>query len=199
MTNVYIIRHGNTFDKGDLVTRVGARTDLPLSKSGNQQAFYLGEHFKKKNIQFTAAYCSPLVRTQETLEEILKCQDHTTRPQVMDFLREIDYGPDENKSEEIVQERIGQEALDNWEKHAIPPSGWIIDIDYLKSEWLKFFETGFESENIAVVTSNGIARFALMVCQHRQSHSLKLKTGAYGIVKVEQGSEPEILEWNVRP
>ncbi|MBR9836035.1 MAG: histidine phosphatase family protein, partial [Alphaproteobacteria bacterium] len=26
---VYIVRHGNTFDKGDTVTRVGARTDLP--------------------------------------------------------------------------------------------------------------------------------------------------------------------------
>ena len=34
MARVIICRHGNTFDKGDLVRRVGARTDLALSKSG---------------------------------------------------------------------------------------------------------------------------------------------------------------------
>ena len=42
MTDIYIVRHGNTFDKGDVVTRVGARTDLPLSRSGFAQAEALG-------------------------------------------------------------------------------------------------------------------------------------------------------------
>ena len=42
---VYIVRHGNTFDKGDVVTRVGARTDLPLSSSGQTQAEQLAAYF----------------------------------------------------------------------------------------------------------------------------------------------------------
>ncbi|MFZ4686424.1 MAG: histidine phosphatase family protein [Hyphomonadaceae bacterium] len=37
-TRIFIVRHGNTFDKGDVVTRVGGRTDLPLSTSGSAQA-----------------------------------------------------------------------------------------------------------------------------------------------------------------
>ncbi|HAO37083.1 MAG TPA: histidine phosphatase family protein, partial [Hyphomonas sp.] len=38
MARLIIVRHGNTFDKGDTVTRVGGRTDLPLSASGLAQA-----------------------------------------------------------------------------------------------------------------------------------------------------------------
>jgi len=42
---LFIVRHGNTFDPGDTVTRVGARTDLPLSSSGRAQADALARHF----------------------------------------------------------------------------------------------------------------------------------------------------------
>ena len=45
LVDIYIVRHGNTFDKGDVVTRVGARTDLGLSSSGQTQAEALAIHF----------------------------------------------------------------------------------------------------------------------------------------------------------
>ncbi|MEL6754250.1 MAG: histidine phosphatase family protein, partial [Pseudomonadota bacterium] len=45
MQTLYIVRHGNTFDTGDTVLRVGGRTDLPLSTSGEMQATALGIHF----------------------------------------------------------------------------------------------------------------------------------------------------------
>ena len=38
MTSILICRHCNTFDKGDIIRRVGARTHLPLSLSGRAQA-----------------------------------------------------------------------------------------------------------------------------------------------------------------
>ena len=38
MSRVYIVRHGNTFDRGDVILRVGGRTDIPLSTSGIDQA-----------------------------------------------------------------------------------------------------------------------------------------------------------------
>ena len=37
-----LARHGNTFDKGDKVVWVGARTDLPLTAKGREQARALG-------------------------------------------------------------------------------------------------------------------------------------------------------------
>ena len=76
MTDIYIVRHGNTFDKGDVVTRVGARTDLPLSSSGRAQAEKLAAHFREVAPQgFSAAYCSPLQRTRQTAETILGAYD----------------------------------------------------------------------------------------------------------------------------
>ena len=45
MARLFVVRHGNTFDTGDVVTRVGGRTDLPLSKSGKAQAEKLAAHF----------------------------------------------------------------------------------------------------------------------------------------------------------
>jgi probable phosphoglycerate mutase len=67
MARVIICRHGNTFDKGDLVRRVGARTDLALSKSGIKQANFLAEQFSplKSGYNFSKAYSSTLQRTKE--------------------------------------------------------------------------------------------------------------------------------------
>jgi broad specificity phosphatase PhoE len=86
---IYIVRHGNTFEKGDVVTRVGGRTDLPLSPSGRTQAEALGAHFK--DIDFVSARSGPLKRTRETAVAILKGRE---TPELMTelFLREIDYG-----------------------------------------------------------------------------------------------------------
>ena len=64
MGRIIVCRHGNTFDKGDGVTRVGGRTDLPLSTSGEAQAAALAEHFA--GTRFAAAYCSSLQRTRAT-------------------------------------------------------------------------------------------------------------------------------------
>ena len=38
MTQLLIVRHGNTFETGETPRRVGLRTDLPLSSSGRKQA-----------------------------------------------------------------------------------------------------------------------------------------------------------------
>ena len=69
MTRIVICRHGNTFDKGDVVTRIGARTDLPLSTSGRAQAKTLSADLSTFN--FTHAFCSPLSRTQQTAMAII--------------------------------------------------------------------------------------------------------------------------------
>ena len=72
MGRIIVCRHGNTFDKGDVVTRVGGRTDLPLSTSGKAQADALARHFA--DTPFQAAYCSTLQRTRETAAAILSAR-----------------------------------------------------------------------------------------------------------------------------
>ncbi len=136
MTDIYIVRHGNTFDKGDTITRVGARTDLPLSSSGQTQAEALALHFVALVPDgFRAAYCSALQRTRQTAEAILAVRDVRPPLETLEFLREVDYGVDENQPEDAVVARLGEAALAAWDEEAVPPPGWDVDPEGLERAW----------------------------------------------------------------
>lgn len=205
--DIYIVRHGNTFDKGDTVTRVGARTDLPLSLSGREQATALARHFQAQGISFTSAIAGPLKRTMETARTILAEQAAPPELETGEFLREIDYGPDENRPEAEVVTRIGQAALDAWEGEAIPPPGWGVDPAALERDWRKCFSQLVSAADrqgpALIVTSNGIARFALLLTATAHSGTgnadLKLKTGAYGVIHAGADGSFALKAWNERP
>lgn len=197
-TRLFIVRHGNTFDAGDVVTRVGGRTDLPLSVSGRAQAEALAAHFAEAGIVFASARTSPLKRTRATVEAILAAQKDPPELEAALFLREIDYGPDENKPEDEVVARIGADALAAWEKDGVPPPGWRVDPDALIGNWQQLFAKleGADGDHL-IVTSNGIARFALKAAGE-DGRELKLKTGAYGVIELSAGGAT-VPDWNVRP
>ena len=191
-----IVRHGNTFDKGDVVTRVGGRTDLPLSSSGRVQAQALARHFAAR--AFATARSGPLKRTRETAAAILAAQ--TSPPELTTdlFLREIDYGPDENRPEEDVVARIGKAALEAWERDSIPPPGWRVDPAALIGNWQETFaELRDQPGDHLIVTSNGIARFALSAAD-AAGHDGKLATGAWGVIQL-RGARVVVECWNARP
>lgn len=192
MSRVYIVRHGNTFDKGDVVRRVGGRTDLPLSVSGRHQADRLRTHFE--NHLFGAAFSSDLKRTKQTIEAILGHQPY----QISDVLAEIDYGPDEGQPEGAVIARLGQGVLDLWDRYALPPKGWRVDPDAIREGWVQFLASCPCNADTLVVTSNGVARFLLDIVSGGQSAHKKLRTGAYGVVALDTYG-PLLLEWDVRP
>ncbi|MEO0607622.1 MAG: histidine phosphatase family protein [Pseudomonadota bacterium] len=204
MTDLYIVRHGNTFDTGDIITRVGARTDLALSISGCAQAEALAAHFSHIVPKgFSRAYCSPLLRTRQTAEIILEKSAAAPALETLEFLREVDYGPDENKPEAAVIARLGEAALRAWETDAVPPPGWQINPDALRTAWrdlFHFVSASSERLPVLIVTSNGIARFLLseITAFKTRPDSIKLKTGAYGIVRALPGSTM-LTAWNVRP
>jgi len=189
---VYIVRHGNTFDKGDTILRVGGKTDLPLSSSGLEQANRLAMAFE--NIDFSKAYSSDLKRTRQTAEAILGQPSYD----LADFLTEVDYGRDEGLPETEVISRIGADALRRWDREAIPPKGWKVDVEGLRTAWQAFLANCDPSSNTLVVTSNGVARFLLdsVVCD--KSVPLKLRTGSYGIVEFDPIG-PVLADWNIRP
>ena len=189
---VYIVRHGNTFDSDDTILRVGGKTDLPLSSSGREQASRLSKAFE--NIDFGAAYSSDLKRTKQTARAILGPQSYV----LADFLTEVDYGPDEGRPETEVVARIGAEALRAWDEIAVPPQGWKVDIEGLRTAWQSFLATCDPASNTLVVTSNGVARFLLDVVACDKSVPLKLRTGSYGIIDLTPKG-PVLASWDVRP
>jgi probable phosphoglycerate mutase len=201
MATLYIVRHGNTFDEGETVRRVGARTDLPLSSSGETQAAALGAYFKSRSIAFDRAYCSPLQRTRQTADIIMARTESVATVACEAFLTEIDYGPDENQPEDIVTKRLGESALRRWDEEAVPPEGWRVDPADLRARWRAFFDQFSDpagEQYILAGTSHGVARFALDAAKPAGAFPRKLRTGAFGCVRIND-AEPLIEHWDVRP
>lgn len=196
---IWIVRHGNTFDKGETVTRVGGRTDLDLSTSGRAQAGTLAQFFSDRVPRFESAITSPLKRTTQTAETILAARAEAVPLREAEFLREIDYGPDENRPEAEVIARIGEEALAAWELRAEPPQGWVVDPERLEQGWRVYIDTvrGKPGDHL-VVTSNGIARFALYAIGAEGEAGLKLPTGCFGLIELD-GPEARLAQWGERP
>lgn len=214
MTTLIIARHGNTFDPGETPTRVGVRTDLPLVESGREQARALGRYLREHDLRPDAAYCSALRRTRETAEIALREAGIRLPVYALDIFNEIDYGPDENKTEAEVIARIGKDAIDAWDKNAIVPDGWLATPEEIIRNWQDFAahiakkddtQSGHPldiHETVLVVTSNGIARFAPHIAGDYEAfcreHPIKLSTGALGIVNITE-NKGKIIVWNVKP
>ena len=48
VTRLIVVRHGNTFNSGDVILRVGSATDIPLTETGMKQAYAAGELLAEK-------------------------------------------------------------------------------------------------------------------------------------------------------
>lgn len=205
MTKLVIIRHGNTFAADETPRRVGARTDIPLVESGVVQARTLGLDFKDQGIFPDMVFTSELLRTQQTAQFMLKEMGGEPEVKPLHIFNEIDYGPDENKIEADVIDRVGEDAIEKWNKNAIVPEGWKFDPEEAVQNWEDFSDyilSNHPDKIIFVVTSNGIARFAPYLTGDfegfSQKFNIKLSTGAYGML-VPKGKYWQVLDWNIRP
>ena len=198
-----VARHGNTFEANEQPRRVGARTDLPLTTRGKEQAQALGSCFAERGWQFGRVLVSPLLRTRQTAEEIIAQLPSAPQVQTADFLREIDHGPDENLPDEAILARIGQEALDAWERDAQVPPGWLVEPEARILAWQDLFAAPANGPTL-LVTSNGAARFALLADPRlrksaKSLRSLKLPTGGFGIVARDEVKGLVLEAWGERP
>ena len=204
-TRLLIARHGNTFASGDTVTRVGI-TDLPLVEHGREQGRALGEYLRANDLIPTRIFTSTLCRTIQTAEEVMAGLGPSSIPmEPLAIFNEIDYGPDENRSEAEVIARIGADAIAAWDSDGTVPPGWRVDPAQLRHQWRGFGERLLANnmgETALVVTSNGIARFAPCLLTEsaglRAGDSIKLATGA--VCLFESGGDGwRCCWWNVRP
>lgn len=204
MTILIIARHGNTFNPDDTPTRVGAHTDLPLVEKGFEQAKKIGQWLKKNNLIPEVTYSSELQRTKQTAETALKEINYPQPVFPLEIFNEIDYGPDENLTEDKVIARIGEQAIKDWDEKAIVPEGWKFNPQTCIENWKNFANHIVEDEQeiIFVVTSNGIARFAPHLAgnfeEFANNQKIKLSTGALSVLEFGNGIWT-IKEWNTRP
>jgi len=198
MAKLFVVRHGNTFERGDTILRVGGRTDLDLSTSGVVQAETLGAHFRTQKVDLGRVFTGPLKRTLQTAAAITTALG-LPPASVDERLREVDYGPDEGMPENSVVERIGKEALAAWETDATVPDGWCVDPPALIHAWRSILdEVAAAGTNAMAVTSNGVARFVFPCVAGADGRALKLKTGAYGVIQID-GANRSVEDWNIRP
>ena len=204
MTKLIIARHGNTFGPNDTPTRVGARTDLPLVESGKTQAEKIGHWLKKNSIYPEITYSSQLKRTIETAEIALKQINYSQPVFPLEIFNEVDYGVDENQTEDKVIARIGEKAIQDWDSKAIVPDGWLFDPQTCIDNWKNFAAHIVEDkqECIMVVTSNGVARFAPHLAgnyeEFTKNNKIKLSTGALGLLEFTN-NDWNVIQWNIRP
>ncbi|MCB1109540.1 MAG: histidine phosphatase family protein [Chlamydiia bacterium] len=205
MTTLIIARHGNTFEKGEPPRRVGGRTDIPLVSSGVYQVQCIGRYLQKMNISLDAVYSSPLLRTRKSADIILEALESNAPVIPLEMFKEIDYGPDENQTEEAVIGRIGVQAIEAWNEHAIVPEGWNVDPDEIISNWKVFAKDMHEkypTGTVLVTTSNGILRFSPHLTGNfaafAQKYPIKVSTGAFCIFKYLH-ERWTITEWNLKP
>ena len=205
MTTLIICRHANTFDPGETPRRVGKNTDIPLSQTGLLQAEKLGIALAQEDFIPDVIVTSTLKRTRQTAKRACEVMNISQDIKTDTRLDEISYGPDENKLEEEVIARVGEEALNDWNMNAIPPPGWDGTPARIKEDWLELaqeFKNNFAEKKIMVVTSNGIGRFAPYITGNYEafcrSYPIKLKTGAYSVFEYD-GTDWQCMKWNVVP
>lgn len=204
-TTLIVARHGNTFEPGETPRRVGARSDLPLVETGKAQARAIGRYLKQNDLAPDPVYCSHLQRTRQTAD-IAILETGLRQPVfALDILNEIDYGPDEGRTDAEVIERIGAQALQDWDERGIVPPGWQADTAAIIAGWRAFasqISLHGSGEIVMAVTSNGIARFAPWITgspeTFLQKYKPKMATGALGIFEYD-GARWTVKEWNLRP
>lgn len=205
MTTLIIARHGNTFEANETPRRIGVATDLPLTETGREQARAIGRWLKTNGRQPDAIFCARLRRTCETAEIAMIEAGSTLHIQRDAMFNEIDYGPDENRTDSEIVARIGAQALKDWDERAAVPPGWKADPQAIIAHWLAFgarIERDYPGCNVLVVTSNGIARFVPHLtgdfAGFAKDRKIKIATGALCVLQ-SAAAGWRIAEWNIRP
>lgn len=204
MTRLLIIRHGNTFSADEEPRRVGVRTDIPLVQSGIDQARALGVYLKREDMIPDTVYASALQRAQQTaqimMHEVGQDKDIITD----ENFNEIDHGPDENKTEDEIVNRLGKGVLEEWNAFGVVPDGWNVDPRAIQQSWLNFAEDCIHNRSdqlTCVVSSGGIIRFAPIILPEAAlpgDQSPKVKTASMSLMEYD-GSAWQCRFWNKRP
>lgn len=223
MKTLIIARHGNTFRKGETPTRVGSRTDLELVEEERGRG--IGLYLKKNGIVPSRILAAPLKRTMGTAALAAEAAGCTCPVEPDHRFIEVDYGPDENKTEEEVKARLGAvdaraegldpatmtaeeldargaAIIDRWNAEATVPDSWKVDVEQICRNWQSLASEVKDGEVLLCVSSNGTIRFAPVITGDYAGfcaeNDIKVATGGVCIFTSEDGSTWTCQEWGVK-
>lgn len=209
-TRLIIARHGNTFRLGEIPTRVGAKTDLPLVEE--HKGISIGRYLKDNDMIPDIIYAAPLLRTMQTAQLAIQTIGLTSSISPLNDFVEIDYGVDENKTEEEVRLRLGngdiekgKKIIEDWDKNAIVPEGWKVDPNQIIHVWKEFAANiVVPHQTTLLVTSNGIIRFAPYLTGdfEKFAKEYKIKVAPGGICVFDKNDGDSFWTcsaWNIKP
>ena len=207
---IIFLRHGNTFESNTLPVQVGAKTNLPLTEKGRQQAEAAGTYLKNNQLIPDQIYTGPLKRHLESADILAS---HFKAPVICSSaLNEIDYGQWEGKNQEEIIKKW-PEAYQAWSSQAIWPSDIFDAQHHLYSHqaslknWLNELSKNTEATStVLAITSNGLLKILLTLIPKLsltlfESHSFdnyKVKTGGICIVEYHTFTKNLIInDWNI--
>ena len=153
---VKLVRHGQTiYNK---IGKIQGSSDINLSIEGIKQA---KDFIINKDELFDIAYCSPLIRSRETLEIISKKLINSPKIEELDLITERGYGIFEGLTEEMIFKKYNN-LYEEWkgnENAKIEGSESIEDVIIRVEKFINFI-INKNYTNILVVTHSGFL-FAL--------------------------------------
>lgn len=159
-TRLFLIRHAEVEPKYHRT--FGGRIDMELSDLGHQQAQALAHYLERH--AFNAIYASPMKRVQQTLAPVLRKRD--PQPEIIDALREVDFGDWTGLVWEQVQERFG-----------VSPYQWLLELHHSRmpnaetgaqlcqrvAPVLKMIVAKHTGQTVGVFCHGGVVRAALAI------------------------------------
>ncbi len=204
-----LARHGNTFEKGDKAVWVGARTDLPLTRKGREQAAALAAGLYPIKAHIKRVISGPLKRTLEHAGITANKLGLHVSTEADERLREIDYGLWEGKSSPEIQAIGGDAELAGWNERGEwprsprwtpPPQIIAANVAQLAGECAARLNA---ADAALLVTSNGILKFFLKLVpgafeDMAARGALKVATGHCCALRYN-GRNWDVMFWDCEP
>ncbi|MDR3325816.1 MAG: histidine phosphatase family protein [Rhodospirillaceae bacterium] len=202
---IIFARHGNTFNPSDKVVWIGRETDLPLVKSGMEQALVVADTLRRISLVPDVIYTASLIRTRRFAQIISQALELIS-PIIDSRLDELDYGKWAGRSnDEIIYDggKRAEDAINSWNVTDVWPkdSIWGSQQTDIKNDIDDFvIEHLTRHQRPLVISSNGILRFLprAILPPSMQQDSFKMHTGHLGIIDSED-NKVCLRFWNVDP
>lgn len=208
---LYLYRHGNTFEAGDKVVQVGLKSDLPLTSVGKQQAEHFGLYLQKSEILPNRILSGQLERQKRSAHILQTYFPNTELKTNTQALDEIDYGLWEGLTANEITERWEHEAH-LWHTQAVWPKEIFKQSLEHHLKLIGDFLTVLYKEQLdkntpaIIVSSNGIIRLFLYfsdlwknICASGAMNDYKVGTGNFCKVQLLENNIITVDEWNVNP
>lgn len=209
--HLYLIRHGNTFNKDETPVQIGSESDLPLTEHGREQALAMARYFNNNNIALESIYSSSLARQKEAahiistqLKSKVQVRDNTQA------LQEINYGEWEGLTTAELHSRWPEEYK-AWCECATWPESIFIGSQSDKINELAIWLNGIKhqhhlGDHVAAITSNGTIRYFLSFIKDQwkqlvadcELNDYKVATGHFCHLALGE-DDFKIIEWNSKP